>query len=111
MKQLTVRQSEWIDQQVPQAGPDNALLSMSSIINDLYALGGVVVSYTTNGTINTADTVTHNLGRVPAGYLVIQNGNGGVVYNGGASQAFSATTTTISLKCTTASNITQILIF
>lgn len=113
MKQLSTQQQQWLDNQVPPLAPAGALgqTTMSEIVNDLYQLGGVVVSYTSNATLNTADTVTHNLGRNPAGYIVIQNGNGGVIYNGAASFAASITSTTISLKCTTASNAVTVLVF
>ena len=65
------------------------------------------ISYTTNATANTEDAISHNLGRVPVGYIVVKNGNGGVIYNGSTAW----TNTTIYLKCTTASNPVTILIF
>lgn len=104
MKTLTTRQAQWADLQNPQ---DSSLPSMSSIINDLYQLGGVVVTYTSNATANTADTVTHNLGRVPSGYLVISSSLAGAVYDGGVAN----TSTTLSLKCATASVTAKVLVF
>lgn len=109
-KQLTVRQQQWLDQAVPQMD-DSSEGTFSLLLQQLLQLGGVVVPYTSNATANTADSVTHNLGRVPTGYIVIQNGNGGVVYNGGASQAFAATSTTITLKSTVGANACQLIVF
>ena len=78
----------------------------SDIIDGLYTLGGITKTYTTNAIVDTADSVTHSLGYIPNGYIVISNGNGGVVYSGGA-----ATATAIPLKCTTASNAVTLMIF
>lgn len=102
---LTQEQKDALRQSIPMMRSKGAGDAVD-IINGLYKLGGVVVTYTTNATLNTADTVTHNLGYVPNGYIVVQNGNGGVIYSGG-----SATRTTIPLKCTTASNAVTLMIF
>ena len=102
---LTSEQKDMIRQSIP-AMRSKGFGDAADIINGLYKLGGVLVSYTTNATINTADTVAHNLGYVPNGYIVIDNGNGGVVYSGG-----TATATTIPLKCTTASNAVTLMVF
>lgn len=103
-KSLTTRQAQWVDVQNPQ---DSALPSMSSIINDLYQLGGVFVTYTANATPNTADTLTHNLGRVPQGFIVIGANLAATVYDGGGAN----TATTISLKCSVASVVSKLLVF
>ena len=102
---LTSTQKEIFRQSIPAIRSKN-YGDAADIINGLYKLGGNTVTYTTNATANTADTVTHNLGYVPNGYIVISNGNGGVVYSGG-----TATATTIPLKCTTASNAVTVMIF
>lgn len=108
MKSVTTRQKQWLDSQVPPISRDaDGELSMSKLVDDLYKLGGVIVDYTSNGTADTADAVTHNLGRDVSGYVVIKNGNGGVVYDGGG----TTNTTVISLKCTTASNDITLLVF
>lgn len=124
---LTHQQIVAFDQSIPGLGSSEGD-SAGSIINNLITKGGdplsvslgtaangtdagvlnaVYAVYTTNATANTADTVTHTLGRVPVGYIVVNNGNGGVLYNGGGTN----TTTTLSLKCTTASNAVTILVF
>jgi hypothetical protein len=65
------------------------------------------IEYTTNATANTQDQITHHLSRVPLGYVVLKNGNGGVLYNGTSAW----TTQYIYLRCTTASNSVKILVF
>jgi hypothetical protein len=52
----------------------------------------------TTSTANTAFSVTHSLGAVPIGFLVINNNTKGVVYDSGTAW----TDTTISLKCSEA---------
>jgi len=49
------------------------------------------------GTINTEFSVTHTIGVVPTGFLVININKGGVIYTSGTSW----TSTTIYLKCST----------
>jgi hypothetical protein len=110
MKELSSRQKAWLDGQVPPAKM-NSDLRMSKLVEDLYTLGGKVVSYTSSGTVDTATNATHDLGRVPTGYIVIQSSKAGIIYNGGASGAFSATTSTISLKCNVVSNVVSLLVF
>lgn len=76
-------------------------------------LNGMYRVVTTPSNANTEFSVSHTLkdkngnARVPQGYIVVRNGNGGVVYNGNTPW----TSTTIYLKCTTASNNVTILIF
>lgn len=90
-------------------GPDDGTLSLGTAANGTTAgkLNAVYVTYTTNATANTADSVTHTLGRVPVGYLEVRCSNSGTLYDGGV--AF--TSSTISLKCTTASNTVTVLIW
>lgn len=102
---LTNTQKEIIRQSIP-AIRSKTYGDAADIVDGLYKLGGVTMAYTTNATPGTADTKTHNLGYIPNGYIVIQNGNGGVVYTGG-----SATAATLTLKCTTASNAVTLMIF
>ncbi|MEM2986952.1 MAG: hypothetical protein QXV60_02520, partial [Nitrososphaerota archaeon] len=68
---------------------------------------GVFIQYRTNETPDTEDTIFHNLGRIPRGFIVVKNSNGGVVYNG----MTDWTTTAIYLRCTTANNEVTILVF
>lgn len=65
------------------------------------------ISYTSNSTPNTQDTVAHTLGKVPSGYIVVQQSKAGVVFNGGTTW----TTTNIYLKNSVASVATTIIIF
>jgi hypothetical protein len=50
------------------------------------------------GAINTEFSVTHGLGSVPVGYLVVKTNKGGVIYDSGTTW----TSTTIYLKCSAA---------
>lgn len=98
-----------IIQNLITSGGDPRSVSLGTGANGTVAgvLNAVYATYTTNATANTADAVTHTLGRVPIGYEMVNNGNGGVVYNGGGTN----TATSLSVKCTTASNAVTLLIF
>ncbi len=67
----------------------------------------VYASFTSNVTPDTEDSVSHDLGRVPVGFVVVSRDKGGVVYNSGTTN----TKTTIYLKCTVASTAVTILVF
>ncbi len=45
--------------------------------------GGRQITLTSNGTPNTEDTVVHDLGRVPRGFLVIKQDKAASVYDSG----------------------------
>lgn len=60
---------------------------------------GSWVSYTSNAVANTEDTVAHNLGLIPIGFLVFSIDKNGTVYKGPTAW----TTTNIFLKCSAAS--------
>ena len=69
-----------------------------------YNFDAVWVAYVSNGTANTEDTVSHNLGRTPLGIWVGLPDKSAVIYAGGttwtSSNIFlkaSATTVTVSL--------------
>lgn len=102
--------------------PDEILLAIAGVFEQLQELGTVslgsgsgvagdlnaqYLAVTTNATANTESAFTHKLGRKPSGYIVVKNGNGGVVYDG----ISIWTSTAIYLKCTTASNAVTLLIF
>lgn len=110
IQNLNSEQVGWIDQSIPGMGTagstDPARMSAGDIINALFNLGGNVISYTTNATANTQDTKPHGLPYTPRGYIVIDNGNGGVVYTGQA-----ADDENVYLKCTTASNPVTLIVF
>jgi hypothetical protein len=108
---LTQQQYTAFNQSIPSIGTrgGNGRPTAGDIINALFLAqggGGKIVSYTSNATPNTQDTVQHNLGYPPVGYIVINNGNGGVVYTGAPADA-----TNLYLKCTTASNNVTLIVF
>jgi len=65
------------------------------------------VSFTSNATPDTEDTVAHGLGRVPTGYLVYSRDKAGVLYDSGT--AFTASN--IYLKCNVASVAFKLIVF
>ncbi len=65
------------------------------------------LSVTTNAAADTESAFAHGLGRVPVGYIVVRNGNGGVVYGG----VTAWTAENIYLRCTTASNQVLLIVF
>jgi hypothetical protein len=69
-------------------------------------ISGEWQTYTSNATPDTADSITHTLGSVPIGFIVVNLDKGAVIYDSGTAW----TTTTISLKCNTASTTATIFI-
>jgi len=69
-------------------------------------IAGEFQVYTSNVAPNTADSISHTLGSVPVGFIVINLDKGAVVYDSGTAW----TTTTISLKCTVASTTATIFL-
>lgn len=67
---------------------------------------GAELSYTTNATPDTQDTVAHGLKIVPTGFLAISINKPGVVYKGAAFDA-----TNVYFKCNVASADVVILVF
>jgi len=65
-----------------------------------------VVSYTSNATPNTEDTVAHTLGKIPTYFIVGDIDKGGVVYRSGT--AF--TKTNIYVKCSVASAAIKLIL-
>jgi len=107
INQLSQKAKSAFDQSIPAIGAAGSGQRASDIVNTVLPLGGVIVAYNTNASVNTADTVSHTLGRIPVGYIPIEKGAAGDVYDGGA----AATETTLSLKCTTASNSVTLWVF
>lgn len=66
-----------------------------------------IVTYTSNATPDTEDTITHTLRRVPIGRLVIRQDKAASFYDGGTSWDSAA----IYLKCDVASVAATIVIF
>ncbi len=70
-------------------------------------LSAVYCVFTSNGTANTQDTVPHTLGRIPLGYIVVEQDKAGTVYDGGT----TFTDTNLYLKTTVASVAWKLLVF
>jgi len=70
-------------------------------------LSGVYTVFTSNGTANTEDAVTHNLERVPLGYVVVSQDKAATLYDSGT----AATSTTIYWKSSATSVAWVILVF
>ena len=68
----------------------------------------VITPYTSNAVANTEDTVTHTLGRIPTGYIVVDRNKAGVIYS---SQKSLWTTSTMRLKSDVASTAVTLLVF
>lgn len=79
--------------------------------NSLHSLpdniDGVWLSTTTPAGANTDFTLTHNLGRVPSGWIVAMQDKAASVYFGGV----AATTTELTLRCSVASVAVRLFIF
>lgn len=83
----------------------DAILNRGIILTDNVDL--VEVSFTSNAVANTEDGISHTLGKVPAGYIVISLDKAAVIYKG----ASAWTKTTIYLKSNVASTAVKILVF
>lgn len=66
-----------------------------------------IVSFTSSATPDAENTVSHGLGKVPAGFIVVNLNKGAVVYDSGTAWTESS----IYLKCNTASTIVKIIVF
>lgn len=69
-------------------------------------IDGQWVTYVSNAVANTDDTITHNLGRIPVGYLVMTKSKAGDVYTG----TIAWTATQMTLKCSVASVTAKLFI-
>lgn len=107
MQKLTDQQKAAIDQSIPGLGTHGSGRSAGDIIDSLYRLGGTILPYTSNATADTQDTVAHNLGYIPNGFIVINSDKAAKVYKG--STAWTATN--IYLKCDVTSAATSLLVF
>jgi len=70
-------------------------------------LSAVYCVYTSNGTANTEDAVSHSLGRIPSGYMVVRQDKAGIVYDSGT----TFTDTKLYLKVSVASVALTLLVF
>jgi hypothetical protein len=66
-----------------------------------------IKEYTTNGSADTEDTVSHTLGRAPTGFLILNRDKAGIVYDSGTAW----TASNLYLKCNVASVAVKIMIF
>lgn len=89
---------------------------MANVINGRISFGdgedadnidGVWANETAPAAPNTDFTVTHNMGRVPVGYLVTQSDRAVLVYDG----SVPATTTEITLRADVADAVIRLFIF
>ncbi len=62
-------------------------------------ISGEFVTYTSNGSVDTEDTIAHTIGAVPIGYIVIKQDKAGSLYDSGTSW----TDSNVYLKCDVAS--------
>jgi hypothetical protein len=90
---------------------DNFITEVRSILN-----GGLLfsdnfsmkmVTFTSNVSSGAEDEITHNLGKVPTGYIIYSQDNAAFLYNG----TTSWTTTKIYLKSSVAETTFKILVF
>jgi len=65
-----------------------------------------VISYTSNGTPDTEDTVAHTLGKIPTYFIVGDIDKGGIVYRSGT----TFTSSNIYVKCTVASAAVKLIL-
>jgi hypothetical protein len=73
-----------------------------------YNLDAVWVRYVSNGTANTEDTVSHNLGRTPVGLLIGVPDKNATIY---ADNTTAWSSTSIRLKASAATVTVNILVF
>lgn len=103
---LTRDQKSKFNQSIPALGTIGSGKSAGDIIDGLYKLGGTIVTYTSNGVANTQDSVAHNLGYVPQGYIVIGISAAANVYT-----SIAADANNLYLKCSVASVNITLLVF
>jgi hypothetical protein len=70
-------------------------------------LAGKYVVFTSNGVANTEDAVSHALGAVPTGYIIVRQDKASLLYTGSTAW----TKTTIYLKSSVASTLWTVLVF
>lgn len=106
MQSLDNRQKVAFDQSIPGLGTNGSGNGAGDIINSLFLLGGKLVTYTTNATAGTQDTVAHDLGYVPQGYIPVDKAVAVDIYTGTA-----ADSTNLYLKASVASAKVTLLVF
>ena len=87
----------------------NLSFTQGAIVNGAKA-GNLSANYcvfTSNGTANTEDTVSHNLARIPTGYIVVTQDKAATLFNG----TTTWTTTNLYLRTSVASVAWKVLVF
>lgn len=106
MQSLSNEQKTAFSNSVPGLGVNGSGTSAGDIVNSLFLLGGKLVTYTTNATAATQDTVAHDLGYKPQGYIPVDKSAAVDLYTGADADA-----TNLYLKATTASATVTLLVF
>lgn len=106
-RQLIEILDEWLTAGLDSANLSTGGVSLGTGVGTAGNLKAVYVTGTTHAVADTEKALTHTLGRIPVGYMVIGRSNGGVVYDGTTAWTASA----IYLKCTTTSNDVLLLVF
>lgn len=97
---------------------EEALLRTGQQLEDILNKGikfaenfnGQIKSHTSNAVANTEDTISHTLGRIPSGYLVLYQDKAGTLFQG-PSTGTAWTASNLYLKCNVASVAFSLLIF
>lgn len=84
----------------------NGHIWFGSVADGIQNMDGVTLQHT-SGAADTAFSLTHNLGRIPVGYLVVYVNKAAIIYDGGVTW----TRTTISLKSNAATTILRVFVF
>ena len=85
----------------------NGLIWFGSVADGRQNMDGVTLNTNTPGGADTNFTLTHNLGRVPVGFIVVNQDKGAVTYRG----TVTWTETQLTLKCNTATVNLTIFVF
>jgi hypothetical protein len=85
----------------------NGQLWFGSVADGRQNIDGVTLQQADTGAANVAFSLTHNLGRVPVGFLVVYTDKATSIYDGGVAW----TVTTISLKSSTANVLLRVFVF
>lgn len=106
MQSLSNEQKAAFSNSVPGLGVNGSGSSAGDIVDSLFLLGGKLVTYTTNATVGTQDTVAHNLGYIPQGYIPVDKSAAVDLYTGATADG-----TNLYLKASVASVKVTLLVF
>lgn len=89
----------------------NAFIDYDTLVNGNITFSDnmdvVFVTYASNASANTEDTLSHSLGKVPTGYIVYSKNKAGTIYDGSTTW----TSSNIYLKCDTSSVTFKLIVF